>query len=545
MRHKHAVFAILAVTLAASRVAAQDHMHSHAEEPSRLGSVHFPVSCQSSIQNDFDHAVALLHSFGYEAARKAFTDVADRDPSCAMAQWGVAMTLYHPIWAAPTAAEFKQGRAAAQKAAQLGAASPREQGFIAAISAFYSHADQVNHKARAQAYRQAMEDLTHRFPDDHEAAIFYALSLLGSAPANDPNHEQEKQAATVLNALLRLEPQHPGIAHYLIHAFDYPGLANLAQSAARAYAGIAPDSPHAQHMPSHIFTRLGLWQESIASNLTSEATANAGVAKTHPGATSFNALHALDYLEYAYLQRGDDAKAQAVLERAVKATSFDDPSFAAGYSLAAIPARYALERHRWSEAASLVSPSAKLPWDQYPYAVAVTQFARAVGGARSGQAPVAQLALTKLEAIRDQLKTAPPAGPYDWAGQVESMRLAAAGYLAQAQGDHEGALRLLRSAADLQDKVGKHPVTPGEVLPARELLADLLLEMNRPAEARSEYEITLKTAPNRLNSLYGAAHSAKLVGDDKAAREFYTRILDMASGDSDRAEVKEARLALQ
>lgn len=545
MRHKHAVFALLAVTMVASRIGAQDHVHSHAEEPSRLGTVHFPVSCQSSLQDDFDHAVALLHSFGYEAARKAFTDVAARDPNCAMAQWGVAMTLYHPIWAAPTAAELEQGRAAAQKAAQLGAASAREQGYIAAISAFYNDADKVDHKSRAQAYRQAMEGLTHRFPDDHEAATFYALSLLGSAPANDPSYALEKQAAVVLTALLPLEPQHPGIAHYLIHSFDYPGLANLALPAARAYAKIAPDSPHAQHMPSHIFTRLGLWQDSIASNLTSEATANAAVAKAHPGATSFNALHALDYLEYAYLQRGEDEKAKAVLERAVKATSFDDPSFAAGYALAAIPARYALERHRWSEAASLVSPSAPLPWDHYPYALAVTQFARAVGGARSGQAPVAQHALTKLEAIRDQVKKAPPAGPYDWAGQVESMRLAAAGYLAHAHGDHEEALRLLRSAADLQDKVGKHPVTPGEVLPARELLADLLLEMNRPVEARSEYEATLKTAPNRLNSLYGAARSAKLAGDEKAAREFYAKLAGVASGDSVRAEIGEARIALR
>ena len=378
---------ILSVGLVAALIApaasGQEHVHSHGSGET-LGTVHFPTSCRA-VEAEFTRAVALLHSFGYAEARRAFEEVAAKDPACGIAQWGIAMTWYHPIWAPPTAAELAAGRAAAEAAARIGAGTDRERGYIAAIGTFYRDSGTVDHRARALAYRDAMEQLANRFPDDHEARIFYALSLLGSAPPGDAAFANQKKAAAILNGLLPEEPKHPGIAHYMIHAFDYPALAADALPAARAYAKIAPDSPHALHMPSHIFTRLGLWNESIASNLASAEAARQLVARRHPGAASFDALHALDYLEYAYLQIGDEAAARKVLEEAATAKTFDEPNFAAAYALTAIPARWTLERRDWKAAAALEPVTADFPWQNVPYARATTFFAQALGAARSGQ----------------------------------------------------------------------------------------------------------------------------------------------------------------
>ena len=534
----------LLLALGPAGALAQEHEHHAPGADSQLGSVHFPTTCRAEVAADFDRATALLHSFGYELARQAFAGVAARDPECAMAQWGIAMSLYHPVWAPPSAPELDQGRAAADKAVATGGPSERECAYIGAIAAFYRDAGKLDHRTRAVAYRGAMADVAKRFPEDHEAAIFYALSLLGSAPPNDPHLSQQQQAAEILNRLLPLEPRHPGVAHYLIHALDYPQLASRALPAARAYARIAPASPHAQHMPSHIFTRLGLWEESIQSNLASAATGDALAAHMHPGAASFDTMHALDYLEYAYLQTGQDAKAKAVLERAARATTFDEPNFAAGYALTTVQARYALERRQWRDATRIEPPKAQLPWDRFAYALATLHFARSLGGARSGDLAAAQDGLTQLAAIHEALTKAPPAGPYDWAGEVESLRLAAAGWLAQAQGKPDAALALLRSAADLQDKVGKHPVTPGEVLPARELLGDLLLELRRPSDALKEYETALASAPNRLNGLYNAARAAELVGDAAKARAYYAQVVTQCGhAEPARPEVIQARRA--
>ena len=293
------------------------------------------------------------------------------------------MSWYHPLWPPPAAAELAAGRAAAEKAVALNAPTPREQGYVAAIAAFYRDADRLDHRTRAGAYRAAMEELARRQPEDHEAAIFHALALLGTAPPSDTTYAQQKRAAEILDALLPAAPEHPGIAHYVIHSFDYPELATLALPAARSYAKIAPSSPHALHMPSHIFVRLGLWQESIDSNLASQAAADRRVAMSHPGAVSFDALHALDYLEYAYLQTCQEERAREV--RAGEARTFDEGNFAAGYALAAVPARWTLERRRWAEAAALAPPPPALPWDRFPYALALHHFARALGSARSGE----------------------------------------------------------------------------------------------------------------------------------------------------------------
>jgi tetratricopeptide (TPR) repeat protein len=522
-----------------ARAPAQEHHHAR-ETGEQLGVVHFPTSCRG-VDADFTRAVALLHSFGYEESRRAFETVAAKDPACGMAFWGVAMTWYHPIWAPPTRPDLAAGAVAAQKAQELGAGTDRERGYIAAIGTFYRDWEHRDHNTRATDYKAAMEALAKRFPDDHEATIFYALEIRGTAPENDPTYAEQKRAAKLLNDLLPLEPQHPGIAHYMIHAFDYPGLAAEALPAARAYAKIAPSSPHALHMPSHIFTRLGLWQESIDSNLASAEAARRLVALRHPGASSFDALHALDYLEYAYLQIGDTEKARRVLEEAATAKSFDEPNFAAGYALAAIPARWTLERRDWKAAAALEPSRAEIPWQSIRYVPAITSYARALGAARSGQPDQARADLADLAKIVAALKASPVPGPYDWAGQVESMRLAAAAWVAYADGKAAEAVETARSAAALEEKTGKNPVTPGAPLPARELSGDLLLAMNRPAEALVEYEASLRDSPARFNALFGAAQAAERSGKTARARELYAQLVAQCAAGSPRPELGQAR----
>jgi tetratricopeptide (TPR) repeat protein len=515
--------AILAASVPAIGVGAQeagrphrpaDHADEHRHEPAGdgLGAVHFPITCTPEVQPAFDRALALLHSFGYEVSREAFQEIVAADPSCGMAWWGVAMTYYHPIWAPPSAEELAVGREAAQEAARLGARSEEERAFIEAIGAFYRDADRADHRTRASAYSSRLEQLALSAPRHVDAQVFFALSLLATAPANDPSHAHERRAGEILNRVLPGHEEHPGIVHLIIHSFDYPELADLALPAARAYARIAPASPHARHMPSHIFTRLGLWEECIASNLASEAAADEQVARTQPGAASYDALHALDYLAYAYLQTGRVDEARAVAARAARARTFDVPNFAAGYALAAVPARLALEQRDWAAAAALEPPEVEMPWERFTYALATSHFARAVGAASIGKLNDARAAIDRLAVIQEGLAKTPPPGPYDWAGQVESLRLSAAGWLARAEGNTEQALVALREAADLQDRVGKHPVTPGEILPARELLGDLLLELGRAPEALAEYQATLVVAPNRAASLRGVEAATRAIG---------------------------------
>jgi tetratricopeptide (TPR) repeat protein len=528
--HSHISFVAAALALAFAPglgMAQQDHDHAHAV-PGKLGTVQFTTSCRPEAQAAFTRGLALLHSFAYEQAEKAFSDAASKDASCAMAQWGIAMSHFHPIWEPPSDGEFAAGRAAAQKAATLKAAGGNERDFIAATGAFY-RGEGVPYPQRIAAWERAMADVAKRHPQDHEAAIFHALAILGvayNAPP-DKTYAWQKQAAEILNGLLPLLPDHPGIAHYMIHSFDYPELAQLALPAARAYAKIAPAAPHALHMPSHIFTRLGMWQESITSNLASATSAQAVVAKSHPGATAYDALHAWDYLEYAYLQMGRDAQAQAVAEEVARVRSFDVPQFAAAYALAAVPARYALERRAWKDAAALTPRPASFPWGTYPYAEAIVHFARAVGGARSGDLATARQAVAKLEAIRTGLQGKPG---FDWSTQVEIQRRAAAGWVARAEGKNDQALSLMKSAADLEDSTDKHPVTPGSVLPAREQYADLLSDLGQPAKALPEYEASLRTAPARLNSYYGAARAAGAANDKEKGRLYHVRLAALCGG---------------
>ncbi len=518
---------IAALLMLPVRARAQ-HEHEHGEALEQLGSIHFPTSCVPEEQSTFTRGMALLHSFAYAEAEKAFSAVAAEDTACAMAQWGIAMSHFHPIWSPVSATEFAAGRAAALKAAATGSPTAREHDYIEAINAFY-RGDDVAYPTRVAAFETAMATVAQNNPDDHEAQIFFALSILGVAYNSPPDksYTRQKKAAEILNRILPLEPEHPGIAHYMIHAFDYPELAELALPAARAYAKIAPSAPHAQHMPSHIFTRLGMWRESIASNLASSRIAREWVARTHPGATSFDDLHAMDYLEYAYLQTGQDARAREVVQKAARTKRFDVASFSAGYALAAIPARNALERRAWKDAAALTPRPASFPWAQYPFAEAIIHFAHAVGAARRGDVKTAGAAVARLTVIQHGLQGQKG---FDWATQVEVQRRAAAAWLARAEKKDDEALALMKSAADLEDGTDKHPVTPGSILPAREQLADLLAELGKPEQALVEYEASLRIAPARFNSYEGAARAAAKAGQPEKAKVFRDELAAMCDG---------------
>ena len=535
MRFPRALCLIIAgawVTFVAPAVA--QHQHP-AGEPEKLGKVNFPVSCDVAVQPQFNRAVATLHSFWYEKASEAFAAVAEKDPACGMAYWGIAMTHYHPIWAAPGPADLKQGSAAVEKAKSAGSKTQRERDYVAAIEIFYKDSDKLDHRTRALAYEKAMEQLQARYPDDREAAIFYALALLAIAPPTDKTYANQKKAGAILEKIFTEQPDHPGVAHYIIHEYDYPPLAERALDAARRYAKIAPDSPHALHMPSHIFTRLGLWQESIESNLASAAAAQKYNA---PG----NELHAKDYLIYAYLQGAQDREAKKVLEAQPQGRQ-DDPQYHNWlYATGAMSARYAVERHRWAEAAALNVPPNTFPGGRYAWTEANIHFARALGASHIGDTDVVRKELQQLASLRDTLTQA---NDKYWAGQVEIQRETAAAWLALAEGKHEEAMRQMRAAADHEDATDKDNVTPGVILPARELLGEMLLELKQPAQAVVEFEATLRTAPNRFNALSRAARAAKLSGDREKAKSYYAKLLAICDhADADRPELRDARSLL-
>jgi hypothetical protein len=522
-------FACLALTLSA----AAQHEHP-AGEAEKLGQVNFPVSCDAAVQSRFNRSTAMLHSFWYDRAAETFAAVAEKDPACGMAYWGIAMTHYHQLWEAPRAADLKQGWAAVEKARSVGAKTERERDYIAAIEVFYKDSDKLDHHTRALAYERAMEQLHARYPDDREGTIFYALAVRANAPPGDKTYANQKKAGAILEPIFAEQSEHPGVAHYIIHCYDYPSLADKALEPARRYAKIAPDSPHALHMPSHIFTRLGLWQESIESNLASAAAAR------KYGAIG-DELHAMDYLVYAYLQGARDREAEKLLR--VFPVQQTDPAYFAGlYAIGAMPARYAVERHRWAEAAALAAPPNVFPGGRYAWAEASIHFARALGAARTGNAEAARKGLQELASLRDSV--AQTKETY-WAEQVEIQQEITAAWLMLAEGKKEEALQKMRAAANHEDATDKHPVTPGVVLPARELLGDMLLELKQPAQALAEFEATLGAALNRFNALAGAARSAALSGDHKKASDYYAKLLTLSQhADGDRPELQDAKLFL-
>lgn len=536
--------ALLIASAIAVAIVPDEGIHDHGPQ---LGQLAFESTCSAAAQTHLVTGLGWLHSFEYAPAEQAFSAAAEADPKCAIAYWGVAKTYYHPLWAAPTPAELEKASAALAKARSSGAPSKREQDYIAALETFYRDSATVDHKTRATAYLAALDQLSKRYPDDREAALFQALQLIATGMMDqDTTFARERQAAAILNRLLPEAPNHPGVAHYLIHGFDYPPLASLGLEAARRYATIAPASAHAQHMPSHIFVRLGLWDEAIKSNLAADAAGRAYARSQGLPGEWDQRLHAMDYLAYGYLQTGQDSEAERILAELNAIKSVEPPAFTVGYAATAIPARLALERRRWKDAANLElheNVRGFAPLDKFAWGKGHIHFARAVGAARSGDPARARDEVAKLAAL-EQSVVVPP-GTYDWRTQVAIARQVAEAWAAFAEGRHDDALRVMRAAADLDDATEKHPVTPGAVLPAREQLGELLLELGRPGEAKREFEASLTRAPRRLAGLYGAARASRLAGNASDAQRHYAALIEVAAkGASTRAEVREAKAQL-
>jgi tetratricopeptide (TPR) repeat protein len=496
---RQAFFTLLLPILSAAQ---QSHHHP---PPERLGTVSFPISCKPALQDQFNRGVALLHSFAYTDANDAFQEVARLDPQCAIAHWGSAMSYFHQLWEPPIPpATLPSAQREIQLAQQLQTTSERERQFIDALAFIYPDAQDaatVSYRTRALNYEHAMSALASAHPNDIEAQVFYALALLSTASPADKTHANQKKASAILEPLGRTYPQHPGIPHYLIHAYDNAELAPQGIQAARAYARIAPSAPHALHMPSHIFIRLGLWDDSIASNLAARRAA-------HQQGDTGEELHAMDYLVYAYLQDGRDKDAAQVIQQLHAMQDLDQRDFKIGYASTAMPIRYTVERSQWSSATAIVAPT-----EAPPHVIAIAVWARGLGLARgpglarSGHATEAQAEIDRLQQLERQLRTS---GNDYWATQVSILKREVMAWSAQANRQSDDAVALMRASADEEDAIEKLPVTPGPILPAREQLGFLLLEQDRPAQALKEFQTALANAPGRSGALKGAAQAARL-----------------------------------
>ncbi len=533
---------IIATTLlvvASTPGMAQEHHHGNAE---RLGEVHFATSCNAAAQREFNRAVALLHSFQFDRAIDGFNAVLGRDPACAIAYWGIALS----DWSNPFAPGMKDtgqlrlGRQSVERGRSLGAKTAREEAYLTAVGKLYDDFESTAQQERLRAYRDAMQGVAAKYPRDHEALIFYALALAAAAEPGDKTYVDQRKAGAILEKLFQQEPTHPGLAHYLIHVYDEPPLAGRALIAARRYAEIAPDAPHALHMPSHTFTRLGYWQESIDSNVAAAAAARGR------GQTA-EELHASDYETYAYLQTGQDQAAEHIVKSLPEIASRFDPKAvlvgagppsAGFFALAAIPARYALERQDWQQAQELTVRETA-----FPYTDAITWFARGFGAARLGHRTEADKATAALERIHERLVKA---NELYWARQVEVQAIEVRAWSALAAGEKTDALRQMHTAAELEDGTEKSVVTPGPLYPAHELLGEMFLETNEPAKALVQFEATLRKEPRRFRALYGAAHAAQLVGARDTSQRYFRELLNVCakSDTPGRAELKAAREAV-
>jgi len=513
--------ALAFMVLAGAAGLSQEHQHQ-STSGEKLGTVHFETSCSEQARPSFDRGVALLHSFEFASAIDAFGATLKTDPSCAMADWGIALSRWGNPFAigAKPATQLQQGRDAVNRALAIGAKTDRERAYIGAAARLYGDVDSADPLARASAYRDAMATVASAYPTDTEATIFYALSLTASEDPRDKTYASRIKAGAMLEALVAAQPDHPGLAHYIIHSYDVPALAPRALDAARRYAKIAPSAPHALHMPSHTFTRVGSWQESVDTNIASAAAA-------HRDRATGEELHASDYQMYAYLQTAQDAAARRLLDSLPAiAAGFNPaaiasaaPGSAGVYALAAMPARYALERGAWADAAAL-EPHAS----RFPYTEAITYFARALGAAHTGNEATVRSAIEALQQIRDRLTQA---NEGYWAEQVEIQRRGATAWLALMSGRTSEAVAEMRAAAEQEDNTEKSAVTPGPIAPARELLGEMLLQTKEPAQALKEFEATLKKEPNRFRAMYGAARAAELSGNKAVASKYYAELLKM------------------
>ena len=509
MARAHYYYLLAPLLAAALKASAAEHSHP---APEKLGTVTFATTCAAAVQPRFERAVALLHSFAYAPAEDAFREVTASDPDCAIAHWGAAMAYFNQLWEPPGPDDVRKAQAELALANAHPAKSARERDFVEAATVYYRDADRIAPADRAKAYEAAMAGVAARYPDDTEAQVFYALALIATAPATDRTHANQKRAIDILEPLYRKYPQHPGLAHYIIHACDSAELAQRGLAAAREYAKIAPSAPHALHMPSHIFTRLGYWDDSIASN---GAAREAARAEGDVG----EELHAMDYLVYAYLQRGRDADAERVVaDLRTMLPKLSASKFKIGYAANAMPVRLAIERSRWDAAAAL----APLPQSE-PHVAAIVYWARAVGHSRSGHPEAADADVAAIDASLEKLRAAH--NDY-WATQTEVLADSARAWQLKATGDNDGALKRLAAAADREDAIEKRPVTPGPIVPAREQLAAMLLELGRPQDALREYQSALTLAPGRRGSLSGAATAAERVGDTKTAAAMRIQLAD-------------------
>ena len=518
------------------------------------GKVDFPISCVPGARSEFVRGVALLHSFFYEEARRSFTSAAEKDPKCAMAEWGIAMTWWHPIWTPPTPDEMSAGKAAIDKAMRMAPATDRERGFITALNVYYNTPDSspvtavgqschgpVGSRDRVIAYEKAMRQLRDKYPDDFEVQTFYAFAVLaiGYATPNDTALSKQLEAAAVLEELWKKNPNHPGVVHYLIHCYDYPPLAKRGLAAAQSYGSLAPWVPHALHMPSHIFTRLGMWDESITANRAAADAAHAYAAMRHRDATEAEGLHALDYLAYSYLQEAQDTKAKEIVDFAATVRKTNpELEFSAAYALAAIPTRYAFERNDWAAAAALPIP--EVPhWSSFPFMEALIEYGHALGRVHTGDLDGARKAIARMQQLRDATKD--PKFDY-FKSHLDLQMQAASAWVACSEGKKEEAVATLRRAADAEDILGKHPVSPGAFVPIREQLGGLLLELGRPKDAQREFEAALKIYPGRFRGLYGAAQAAEQTGDKQSVQRYYAQLAaQTAKADGSRDELNRIR----
>jgi hypothetical protein len=530
---KRLIFAFGAGLALSSPLPAQSHdAHDHAVPAGRraeqLGKVSFPTSCDPKVQAHFERGVALLHSFWFGEGLKAFTAVAEQDPGCAIAYWGIAINrLLNPFTGEAAPAFIKQGQAAIEKARTIGAKTQRERDYVEAAALMYTDVETKPWRDRAVAYEQAMGRLVEKYPDDAEAKVFYALALNFAADLKDQTYAKPLKAAALLEPLLNAYPDHPGVAHFLIHSYDFPPLAEKGLGAARRYASIAPSAAHALHMPSHIFTRVGAWEDSAATNLRSEQIARAD-------SSGDEIVHAIDYQVYAYLQLARDADAKKAIDRAMQdAARFGFIRQSGPFGLTAVPARYVLERGDWQAAAQLPVKPTKLL-----FADATTYFARALGAARAGDPAAAKADLARLADLRDRLAAAKNAY---WADQTDIQWLGASAWTALAEGRRDEALKLMRAAADRESASEKSGISPGPILPARELLGDMLLVIGEATLALKEYEASQQREPNRFRGWYGAATAAAKSGDRAKATTYYGRLTALAQKGDSRPELQQAR----
>ncbi|MNZ72892.1 Tetratricopeptide repeat protein [compost metagenome] len=506
--------------------------------------MNFPVSCSAEAQKEFNRAMALFHSFWFDPAKASFAKVLEHDPACGMAHWGIAfMSMGNPYtWAAnPNAAAA--GAPAAAEAQRVGAKSERENAYIGALALLLKDWQTTEFRPRALAYEKAMEGVTRQYPEDDEARILYALALNITASPTDKTFANQLKAAAILEPLFKKYPNHPGVAHYLIHTYDYAELAEKGLPYARAYAAIAPSVPHALHMPSHIFSRLGLWPEMVEGDRASYLAAKAELKETTLGIGAYDALHAMDYMVFGHLQQAQDNAAKALLDEAAAISKVNVENFVAAYAFAAIPSRFALERGDWKQAAQLKLTPADLAWHKFPQSEAILVFARGLGAARSGDVAAAREDVSRLEALKAALTAA---NNSYWAGQTDVQIQTVNAWIALADGRNDEALQSMRAAAEAEEASDKHPVTPGNVVPSRELLGEMLLITNQPTQALAEFERSLKRDPQRLRGIYGAARAAEASGNHQAAADYYRKLLDItAKRDTERSELVQAKAFIE